>query len=60
MARSKCYDVTLTATITRSFTIVAYDSEEAIEKAMDRFGTGRIEDYDIDDIDVFDVDETAN
>jgi|LauGreDrversion4_2_1035121.scaffolds.fasta_scaffold375860_2 hypothetical protein len=57
MSGAKYYEVTLTAKATRTYTVVAFDDEEAVEKAMDRFGAGSGLDYEFDDIELYDVNQ---
>ena len=57
MSRAKCYEVMLTATVSRTMQVAAYDYEEAVEKAFDVFGTGSIYDYDFRNLEIYDVTE---
>ena len=57
MSRTKYYEVMLTATATRTIGVVAYDDEEAVEKATDMFGSGSALDYEFDDIELYDVNQ---
>lgn len=50
MPKSKCYEVTLTATATRIYYVAGYDEEEAVDKAVDLFGDGTLEDYQFDGV----------
>lgn len=58
MSGVKCYEVMLTATATRTIQVAAYDDEEAVEKAMDVFGTGSVYDYEFDDVELYDVNQS--
>lgn len=58
MSRAKPYEVMLTATATRTIHVVAYDDEEAVEKAIDIFGSGSADDYEFDDVELYDVNES--
>ena len=48
----KRYDVTVTATASRTYTLSAYSAEEAEDKALELFGAGRAENYEFEDAEI--------
>ena len=56
----KSYDVTVTGTAKRTYTLSAYSAEEAEDKALDLFGAGRAENYEFENVEIDWTDQSGD